>query len=119
MLCFRRREPRVQTWSKLVTLRRRPPESVREAVVILSEHGHSADVDLSGRHYKVVWTANGRKYVLVVSRTPSDCRARDKSRAMLRRLLREEITAGPAINHTLRCGEQISSNGSGTANDRR
>jgi hypothetical protein len=69
---------------------RRPPVSVREAIAVLTERGHVADVDLDGAHFKVRWTANGRRHLLVISRSPSIRRAAVESRATLRRLLREE-----------------------------
>jgi hypothetical protein len=69
--------------------RRRPPFSVREAVAALAVHGHAADVDLDGAHLKVRWIVNGRRHLLVIARSPSDCRAQANSRATLRRLLRE------------------------------
>jgi hypothetical protein len=69
----------------------RPPVLIREAVAALSAHGHSSvDVDLAGGHYKVTWTAAGRRHLLVLARSPSDRRAQANSRATLRRLLREE-----------------------------
>ena len=70
---------------------RRQPDLVREAVIALAERGHVADVDLSGAgHFKVRWIANGRRHLLVVSRTPSDRRSAANARALLRRLLHAE-----------------------------
>lgn len=64
---------------------------VDQAVAVLASHGHAADVDLDGRtHLKIRWVANGRKHLLVVSRSPSDRRAQANSRALLRRLLKAE-----------------------------
>jgi hypothetical protein len=68
--------------------RRRQPVIIREAVAALN--GCVADVDLDGRHVKVTWTANGRRRLLIISKTPSDSRAAANSRSALRRLLREE-----------------------------
>jgi hypothetical protein len=56
--------------------RRRPPV-VREAIATLGERGHAADVDLDGTHFKIR-VADGRKHLLVVSRTPSGRRASAK-----------------------------------------
>lgn len=70
--------------------RRHPSPLVREAVAALAEHGHVADVTLDGRHFKVFWVVDGRKHLLVISRSPSDHRASANSRAALRRLLHEE-----------------------------
>jgi hypothetical protein len=68
---------------------RRHPPVVREAIATLGERGHAADVDLDGTHFKIRWVADGRKHLLVVSRTPSDRRASANSRTILRRLLEE------------------------------
>ena len=70
--------------------RRRPPVLIREAVATLASAGHSVDVDLTGGHYKVSWTAAGRRHLLVLSRSPSDRRASANGLATLRRLLRAE-----------------------------
>jgi hypothetical protein len=70
---------------------RRHSDLVREAVVALAAAGHAADVDLGGAgHWKVRWTQNGRRRLLVISRSPGSCFAAVQSRATLRRLLREE-----------------------------
>jgi hypothetical protein len=70
---------------------RRHPPMLREAIAVLSEHGHVADVDLGGGagHFKIHWVANGRRHLLVISRSPSDRRAQANSRATLRRLIEE------------------------------
>jgi hypothetical protein len=67
--------------------RRRPPVPIREAVAVLAGRGLNADIDLSGRHFKVSWKANGHKHLLVISRTPGDRRASANARSVLRRLL--------------------------------
>jgi hypothetical protein len=59
---------------------------VRGAVAALPDAGHAADVDIGGAHFKISWTANGRHHLLVVSRSPSDHRARANCRATLQRL---------------------------------
>jgi hypothetical protein len=69
--------------------RHRPPVLIREAVATLASAGHSVDVDLTGGHYKVSWTAAGRRHLLVLSRSPGDRRAQANSRSLLRRLLEE------------------------------
>jgi hypothetical protein len=69
---------------------RRHPSTVREAVAILGERGHAADIDTAGKHVKVFWQAGGRKHLLVFAKTPSDHRATANMRAQLRRLLRTE-----------------------------
>jgi hypothetical protein len=71
--------------------RRRPPAFIREAVAVLDAHGHAADIDIAGSgHFKITWTTRGQKRVFVLGRTPSDRRADNNARAILRRLLREE-----------------------------
>ena len=62
---------------------------VREAVAVLADAGHAADVDIGGAHFKISWTANGRRHLLVVSKPPSDHRAHANCRATLQRLLRQ------------------------------
>jgi hypothetical protein len=70
---------------------RRHPDLVREAISILGDHGYAVDFDLSGAHLKLRWLGRcGRQHLLVLSRSPSDHRARMNARATLRRLLREE-----------------------------
>jgi hypothetical protein len=70
--------------------RRRYAPFAREAIVILGEHGHAADIDTAGKHFKIFWQVNGRKRLLVIAKTPSDRRADLNARSTLRRLLREE-----------------------------
>jgi len=60
---------------------------LREALGTLTARGFTPTVSNGGKHHKVSWTARGRRYVLVISRSPSDWRARLASRAVLRRLL--------------------------------
>ncbi|MFZ0603497.1 MAG: hypothetical protein WAN05_19475 [Roseiarcus sp.] len=73
--------------------RLRYPALVREAIAILSEHGHAVDLDLDGKHLKVRWIIDGKPHLFIVSRSPSDRRSKANSRAVLRRLLREEERA--------------------------
>jgi len=62
---------------------------VREAVETLLAHGFAPTVSNGGKHMKVGWVGGcGRRFTLVISRSPSDYRARTKSRALLQRLLR-------------------------------
>jgi hypothetical protein len=72
---------------------RRQPELVHEAIVVLAEHGYAADVDLDGKRFKVSWLQNGRRRLLVISKTPSSRHAATSSRATLQRLLREEASS--------------------------
>ena len=66
---------------------KRRNELVREAVAILIAHGHAPAVSNGGKHIKLTWTSAGRRHVLVVSQSPSDRRARLRSRTILRRLM--------------------------------
>jgi hypothetical protein len=69
---------------------RRHPPILHEAIAVLSEHGHVADIDLAGSgHFKIHWVANGRRHLLVVSKSPGDRRAQANSRSLLRRLVEE------------------------------
>jgi hypothetical protein len=70
--------------------RRRPPAIAREAIAILAANGRAGDIDWEGAHLKIRWVADGRKHMLVVSRSPSSRSAGVKSRATLLRMLREE-----------------------------
>jgi hypothetical protein len=73
---------------------KRSPDLVREAIAALAERGHTADIDISGRHYKISWVARGRKQMLIVGRSPSDYRASKNSAAQLKRLLRASEEGG-------------------------
>jgi hypothetical protein len=65
----------------------RVSELVHDAVFLLRDRGLVPTVSNGGKHFKVSWVANGRRHTLVISRSPSDRRARLASRAILRRLL--------------------------------
>jgi hypothetical protein len=67
-------------------------EMVNEAVGILFTHGFTPTVSNGGKHFKVRWFDHGRRFTLIISRTPSDQRARLRSRTILRRLLRANGT---------------------------
>jgi hypothetical protein len=60
---------------------------VHEAIATLTARGFIPSVS-GKKHVKIRWSDRGRSYVLVVSRSPSNHRARANSRALLRRLLR-------------------------------
>jgi len=72
---------------------RRPNELVREALATLVAHGHVPILSNGGKHIKLTWVAHGQRRTLTISRSPSDRRARQKSQAILRRLLRAEGAA--------------------------
>jgi hypothetical protein len=67
----------------------RREELVADALALLHAHGFTPNIqENGGKHIKIRWLDSGRRYTLVISRTPSDRRARHKSRSTLRRLLR-------------------------------
>jgi hypothetical protein len=70
----------------------RSEELVADALALLHEHGFVPSIaENGGKHIKMRWNDAGRRFTLIISRTPSDSRARQQSRATLKRLLR-----GPA-----------------------
>jgi hypothetical protein len=66
----------------------RAGELVRDAVTMLQRHGFDPVISNGGKHAKVRWFDQGRRYTLVVSQSPSDRHARINSLAILRRMLR-------------------------------
>jgi hypothetical protein len=63
-------------------------ELVDEALSLIRAAGFEPNI-VRGRHLKIYWVDHlGHTQCLVVSYTPSDWRARTRSRAVLRRLLR-------------------------------
>ena len=67
----------------------RSEELVADALALLHAHGHVPRIsENGGKHIKIRWLDAGRRYTLVISRTPGDSRARQQSRATLKRLLR-------------------------------
>jgi hypothetical protein len=67
----------------------RSEELVGNALRLLHERGFVPSIPKNGgKHIKIQWNDRGRRFTLVISRTPSDSRARQQSRATLRRLLR-------------------------------
>jgi hypothetical protein len=66
----------------------RAAELVHDAVVLLKSRGFVPIVSNGGRHLRIHWFDNGRRYTLYIPSTPSDYRARLNSRATLRRMLR-------------------------------
>jgi hypothetical protein len=66
----------------------RPNPLVIEALDTLKARGLVPIVKNGGKHTKVAWIDHGRKFLLVVSRTPSTPYAERRSRALLKRLLR-------------------------------
>jgi hypothetical protein len=66
----------------------RAEELIADALGLLHEHGFVPSIQENGRHIKLRWVDFGRRYTLVISRTPGDNHARQNSRATLKRLLR-------------------------------
>jgi hypothetical protein len=67
----------------------RAEELVADALALLHAHGFVPSIqEGGGKHTKIRWNDAGRRFTLVISRAPSDSRARQQSRATLRRLLR-------------------------------
>ena len=64
-------------------------ELVGDALRLLHEHGLTPTIQENGtRHIKIRWMDFGRRYTLVISRSPSTHSARQESHATLKRLLR-------------------------------
>jgi hypothetical protein len=58
-----------------------------EAVAILDERGFAADVDFGAKHLKIFWTANGRRRLVILSKSPGARRVNPASLARLKRML--------------------------------
>lgn len=68
----------------------RAQELIADALAMLHAHGLTPRIaESSGKHIKIRWLDAGRRHTLVISRSPSDTRARQESRATLKRLLRK------------------------------
>jgi hypothetical protein len=62
---------------------------LREAIASVRRAGFEPQIK-RGRHFKVRWTDHcGHKHQIVVAVSPSDHRAFENNRALLRRLVRE------------------------------
>jgi hypothetical protein len=73
-------------------------ELVNDAVRLLRRRGFEPHVQANGgKHAKVTWSNGGRRQTLVISRSPSDSRAKAASLATLRRLLRQP--QGEGLDH--------------------
>ena len=66
----------------------RAAELVHDAVTMLRDRGFVPTVSNGGKHTKVRWFDQGRRFTLYIPATPSDHRARLNSRAVLKRILR-------------------------------
>jgi hypothetical protein len=65
----------------------RPNPLVLEALDTLKARGFVPVVKNGGKHFKITWVDQGRRFLLVVSRSPSTPYAERRSRALLKRLL--------------------------------
>jgi hypothetical protein len=64
-------------------------ELIADALALLHAHGFVPRIsERGGKHIKIRWLDAGRRFTLVISRSPGNGRARRESRAVLRRLLR-------------------------------
>ena len=68
----------------------RATELVDDAVTLLKSRGFVPTVSNGGRHVRVRWHDQGRRFTLYIPATPSDHRARLNSRAVLKRILRSK-----------------------------
>jgi hypothetical protein len=67
----------------------RREELIVDALALLHAHGYAPSIsENGGKHIKIRWLDAGRRHTLVISRSPSNHRARQRSRATLKRLLR-------------------------------
>ena len=57
----------------------------------LEAHGIRYEVRSEGKHYKIRFTVAARNYLIVVSRTSSDHRALQNTRALVRRTIRQAL----------------------------
>jgi hypothetical protein len=70
----------------------RSEELIADALALLHAHGFVPSIsENGGKHIKIRWNDAGRRFTLILSRTPSDSRARQQSRATLKRLLRSSV----------------------------
>jgi hypothetical protein len=63
-------------------------ELIADALALLDAHGHVPQIQENGKHVKIRWNDSGRRFTLVISRSPGTSHARQNSRATLKRLLR-------------------------------
>ena len=67
----------------------RSEELIADALALLHAHGFVPRIQENGtRHIKIRWLDAGRRFTLVISRSPGTSYARQHSRAVLKRLLR-------------------------------
>jgi hypothetical protein len=66
----------------------RSEELIADALRLLHEHGFTPQIRENGKHIKLRWVDFGRRFTLIISRSPGTDHARQQSRATLKRLLR-------------------------------
>jgi hypothetical protein len=70
----------------------RAEELVADALALLHAHGHTPRIsENGGKHIKIRWNDAGRRFTLIISRSPGTNYARQASRATLKRLLRRPV----------------------------
>jgi hypothetical protein len=69
----------------------RSEELVADALALLHAHGFTPHIQENGKHIKLRWLDAGRRYTLVISRSPGKSYARQQSCATLKRLLRSPV----------------------------
>ena len=74
----------------------RSEELIADALALLHAHGLVPRIsENGGKHIKIRWNDAGRRFTLVIPRSPSDSRVRQNSRATLKRLLRNPKPGAP------------------------
>jgi hypothetical protein len=69
-------------------------ELIADALGLLHAYGFAPSIaEGNGKHIKIRWNDAGRRFTLVISRSPSDSHARQNSRAVLKRMLRNSSAA--------------------------
>jgi hypothetical protein len=73
-------------------MNRRAEELVADALGLLHARGLVPSIQENGtRHIKIRWVDFGRRYTLIIARSPGTNHARQQSRATLKRLLRNSV----------------------------
>jgi hypothetical protein len=75
----------------------RSEELIADALQLLHAHGFTPQIQEGNgsKHIKIRWNDAGRRFTLVISRSPGTDHARQQSRATLKRLLRNPKEARP------------------------
>ena len=74
----------------------RSEELITDALALLHARGFTPSIsENGGKHTKIRWVDAGRRFTLVISRSPGDRFARQNSRAALKRILRNANGTAP------------------------